>query len=111
MPERAEIAIMADQIGRSINDKICKRVTILPKYSKAFNEGFYSSMRLNYGTQFGTVYVDINIKLLHVTSYGKKIIFIFENGLFFISSCGMTGRWTFKHSKNTCLIFAYKTNL
>ena len=108
MPERAEIAIMADLIRDKVNGKKCEKIVILPTYNK--NE-FYSSMSLNYIQYKNVKYVDIGLNLLNVFSRGKKIIFDFNNYRF-VSGCGMTGKWSYQVSINTKIILMFEdTNI
>lgn len=99
---------MSDLIRSKILNEKCKRVYILSKYTKAFRDGLYSSMPLNYQIDNGMKYIDVELKILNVTSRGKKIVFILENNVLFISGCGMTGTWNYEYSQYTALILQFE---
>lgn len=107
MPERPEIATMANQLSQIFKDKKCNYVIITERYKDGYNNGLYSSTQLYYQLGQGFKYVAIGGKLTNITSRGKKIIFEFaenENDRFrFVSACGLDGRWTLKESKYTCI--------
>lgn len=102
MPERAEIAIMAEILNKTICGKCCEKIVIMSKYKKEF----YSSINLTYLNHNGTKYINVMLNLISVTSRGKKIIFDLGSHRF-VSSCGMTGTWNLKPSINTSLVLMF----
>lgn len=93
MPERAEIAHMANCLHSEIAGMICNYV-LLHREGKFFDKGLYSSCQLNYQYTEYYSYINFGMLLNCVTSRGKKIIFDF--GTFrFVSACLMNGRWSF----------------
>lgn len=104
MPERSEIAIMADRLRSRLVNVVCQKIIIMSKY-KAYTEGLYSSCPLQYQQGEDYKWIDINMKITAVGSRGKKIIFdLMDNQMRFVSACGMTGRWSWQQSKYTALI-------
>lgn len=110
MPEGAEIRRVAFVLNQEFNGLMCNNVIILPKYKKAYSEGLYSSMPLNYQKCDNYKQVNISMILTGVRSHGKKIIFEFDSGpdvnyrLRFVSGLGMNGSWSMNYSNNTALV-------
>jgi len=46
-----------------------------------------------------------NLQIVHVKSYGKKILFQLSNNLYFFTSMHMEGRWRFEMQKHTWIAF------
>lgn len=106
MPERAEIAIMSDCLGAKLTGKKCNYVIIFEKYNEAYNRGLYSSSNIFYNQGQSYKYVQIGVNLDKMSSRGKKIIFEF-NGFRFVSSCGMTGKWSWQKNNNTMIALLF----
>ena len=112
MPEKAEIAIMSDQLQSKLVGNKCSQMIMLPK-SRYWREKLYSSCEMPY-QDFGTHRLyNINSDCTMIKSRGKKIIIEFNtpiNTQFrMVSSCGMDGRWSWEHGKHTCLILIFDT--
>lgn len=110
MPERAEIAHMANCLHNETVGMICNYI-ILHRDGKFYNKGLYSSCPLQYQNTEHYSYVTFGMHLNCITSRGKKIIFDF--GTFrFVSACLMNGRWSFtKDSQLMITLIFSKTTL
>ena len=110
MPERSEIAIMSDCLGAKLTGKKCNYVIIFEKYNEAYNGGLYSSSNVFYNQGPGYKYINIGSILTKMSSRGKKIIFEFNSvtpNFRFVSSCGMTGRWSWQQSNNSLIALVF----
>lgn len=109
MPERAEIAHMANCLHSELINKICDLIIILPS-SKFYAKPLHSSCNLQY--QFNNdinnnyEYIRINMLLNQVISKGKKIIFDFGT-IRFVSSCLMEGKWSFIPDNKVSIILKF----
>lgn len=111
MPEKAEIAIMSDNLGSRLTGKLCKQIIIMSKYKNGYEKELYSSSKLNYIQGEGYKYLEVDAILSRMSHRGKKIIFEFDKDKYeafrFVSSCGLTGKWSWKQSKYTALMLIF----
>lgn len=112
MPERAEIAIMSDCLASKLNGKLCKQIVIMSKYTSGYENGLYSSSKLNYIQGDGYKLLEVDTNLTRVTSRGKKIIFHFDKEKYepfrFVSGCGLNGHWSLTQSDYTAIILVFE---
>ena len=107
MPEGCEISHMGKCLDFELKSMTCYSIVFLKKIE------LYSSIDINQylikNDQYS--YINFNSILNCVTTKGKKIIFDFGN-IRFVSSCLMSGRWTFTYSdKCSIALCFYKDSL
>lgn len=111
MPEKAEIAIMSDNLASKLTNKNCKKIIIMNKYREAYGNELYSSSPLNYNQEEGFKWLEVDSILSRMSHRGKKIIFEFDRNKYepfrFVSSCGLTGHWSWQQSKYTVLMLIF----
>jgi formamidopyrimidine-DNA glycosylase len=86
MPEGPEVHSFADSLNRLLAEKYLIEITF---------DGSFGHLR-------DLDSIPTPIKLLNVTSQGKKIIFVFENG-FLLSSLGLEGSWYLGDDRSSTL--------
>lgn len=110
MPERAEIAIMSDQVKSKILGKKINNLVILPK-SRYWESPLFSSCEVQFEKHENYKICNIFSLVTLVSSRGKKIIIEFttpsDKQFRMINACGMDGRFSYEQSKYTCLIFTF----
>lgn len=88
MPEGPEIRIISEELAKQLVSLRCNFVQI-----NQLNL-FSSDYSLNNGI------FEVESLCVRIYNVGKKIVFLFENNLCFVSSCLMYGRWSFKKMEN-----------
>lgn len=92
MPEIIEVRIIAETLHRDFHGK-----TLLTIDS---NSKIYNKLK-------GVDNLKLPAKLLGVNCYGKKVIFVFENGQYLVNAPLMDGRWVYTPANNNKLIFNF----
>lgn len=107
MPEGPEVRIISDCLNDKISDHVLKTIKFLNN-SKVYQDKklFSSDYDILYNSEDDYNYIDINDTCYIVTSYGKKVCFLF-NSFAIISSLNMEGRWSFKQDSNTSIILEF----
>lgn len=107
MPEGPEVRIISD----CLNDVVCNLSLNSIKFlnnSKVYSdcELFSSDYTPLYNDKNDYYYIDIYDTCHVVTSYGKKVCFLFDEFII-VSSLNMEGRWTFKKDSNTSIVLEF----
>jgi len=106
MPEKIEIALMAESLNKRFKDKILHTLIITPK------SRYYSKPIKGYDIES---WIPLQEKIIipffrtcqNVSHRGKKIIFFFDE-ICVINSCGLEGHWGWEEEKHSGIILQFE---
>jgi formamidopyrimidine-DNA glycosylase len=92
MPEIIEVRIFAETLHRDFHGKTLLNIDSDSKIHNKLK---------------GVDNLKLPAKLLGVNCYGKKVIFVFENGQYLVNAPLMDGRWVYTPANNNKLVFNF----
>lgn len=107
MPEGPEIRRMAFCLNERLKDLTCEFVFINRK-NKFHKDGKFHKSPFNFiKIDENFSYINLARTCINISSYGKKIIFDFDD-ILMISSCGMDGNWGFREKNFSGLMLRFQ---